>query len=133
MIAPARNTPPYTLIWENNTFHLTFHGQIVLDDLIAANDSLTSDANLDSVKSYIFDFRHVTQLSLSERELRVYAHYDSVMPMFLRYYKIRGAYLATSSYIIQRLQEFLNHGHDAWERKVFCGDCCKIEWLQAKM
>jgi lactam utilization protein B len=77
------------------------------------------------------EFRNLLDMQLGT--FQETARYDSVMPMFLRYYKIRGAYLATSSHIIQRLQEFLNHGHDAWERKVFCGDCCKIEWLQAKM
>lgn len=123
---------PYTLNWMKNTFHLTFHGQVVLDDLIAANDELTSNAKLDSTKTYIVDFRDVTKFSVSARELWVYARYDAVMPQFLRYYKIRGAYLATGSDISQRLHEFLNKGHQVWERKIFFGDCAAIEWLQSE-
>ena len=123
---------PYTLNWTGNTFHLTFHGQIVLDDLIAANDALTSDAKLDSTKTYIVDFRNVTKFSVSARELSIYARYDAVMPLFLRYYRIRGAFLATSSDMSQRLHEFLNEGHNAWERKIFFGDYAAIEWLHRK-
>jgi hypothetical protein len=133
-VKSPRNMNPYTLNWKNNTFHLTFLGQIVLDNLMAANDALTSDSRLDSTKSYIVDFRYVTKFSVSARELWIYAHYDSVMPKFLRYNNIRGAYLTTSSCISQGLHEFLNEGHNAWERKIFCSDCAAVEWLQcAKM
>ena len=120
---------PYTINWIESTFHLTFHGQIVLDDLLAAHNALVADAKLDSAKTYIVDFRHVTKFSVSARELRIYARYDAVMPLFLRCYKIRGAYLATSSEMSQRLNEFINQGHYAWERKIFFDDNAAIEWI----
>ncbi|MBL6920230.1 MAG: hypothetical protein ISR41_07000 [Puniceicoccaceae bacterium] len=120
----------HTIIWEDNAFTVYFFGEITLKDLFAANNELTSNSRLDSTTHYYFDFCNVSQLNLSKRDLQVYAKYDSVMPRFIRRSRMRGAFRVASSAMREVWNEFLEQGHQAWPRKVFCSSIIAETWVQ---
>jgi hypothetical protein len=109
----------YTIHWGFNSYTLTFRGNISFHDLIAANDDLTSTDPLDSITSYVVDFSAVESIEMTDRELKVYARYDAVMPLFLRRNSIRGALIAPCRNIADMLHDFLEFGHQSWDRRVF--------------
>lgn len=119
----------YTLIWHPFAFTLTFNGNVTFDDLIAANDELTSSRKLDTIHNYLIDFRQVSSLQISSFQLKRYAHYDAVMPKLIRRFSIHGAYIATSPPIEFRIQDFLRFGHRAWPRELFSSEESAMQWL----
>lgn len=121
----------FEVIWSDNSFSLNFFGRITLADLMKANDQITSNSRLDQIDHYYVDFRYVNLLDLSERELTIFAKYDSVMPLFLRRTMIKGALITTSSTIEKQLNIFLVKGHNSWPRRVFCGDAPATQWIRA--
>ena len=66
----------YSIERKKNCVYIIYEGEVILDDILEVNGIVTGSSTYDTLKYIIVDYLKVTNLNLSEKDIKIISNFD---------------------------------------------------------
>lgn len=121
----------YTLGYSDNGFHVSFHGDVSIDEINCANGEIQGHDDFDCHRYQLIDFLDANLSSVTPEDAEFPAVTDSVASRTTQLY-VKVAFVVQESYALSIVNSYVNYARrliPKWMFGVFSSRNSALDWI----
>lgn len=78
----------YTIEWKHSDIIVTFDGKLIKEDILSVDNHIYGNSKFDKMKYQIFDYSRVTEVALSEADVKIISILDKSSTMWNNHVRV---------------------------------------------